>query len=216
MSLLIWTVGAIVSAFIGVLLTVLFQDRISEGLLRTMRGFSSDGGRRTLAGEWYTFYCVSPERGTSPSASAAKGAVEIIRLRQVGSRVAGANSERTRNYTISAVLQADYCLTGTWRNFIDGRYNWGAFQLCWLDNGQGLVGKFAGKDSSNHINHGLWLWARTQDGLYSIANWTATIGGYGSTASRPGPDASALKARLDDAFAKSSIKSDGPRKSPTQ
>ena len=55
-----------------------------------------------------------------------------------------------------------------------------------------MVGKFAGKDSHNHINHGIWLWARTEGGLYSIADWAATNGGYVS-------DASELKSRLDAA-----------------
>ena len=125
MSLLLWIAGAIVSAFIGVLLTVLFQDRVSVVLVKILRGFWGDGGRRTLSGDWYTFYSVSPESGTSLSASSTKGSVEIIRLRNVGSRVAGVNAIKSRNYIIWAVLKDSSCLTGTWRNSIDGRYNWG-------------------------------------------------------------------------------------------
>lgn len=54
----------------------------------------------------------------------------------------------------------------------------GGFQLYWSDDGHGMVGKFVGKDSQNHINHGIWIWARDMDALSDLAYWAATAGGY--------------------------------------
>jgi len=41
-----------------------------------------------------------------------------------------------------------------------------------------MVGKFVGKDSRNHINHGVWLWARRAERLHDLASWAADAGGY--------------------------------------
>ena len=175
---LIWIVGALGSAFVGLVLTILFQDRISVVLVKILRGFWSDGGKRTVSGDWYTYYTATPEVATSPTAAIPSGAIEIIRLRQIGSRVAGANVMKSRDYAIIAVLRDGSYLTGTWRDLSEGRYHWGGFQLWWLDSGRGMVGKFVGKDSRNHINHGMWLWARSEVGLHKLAEWAATKGGY--------------------------------------
>jgi hypothetical protein len=115
---------------------------------------------------------------TSRSAAMPSGSVEIIRLKQVGTHVSGTNDLKSRNYLILAVLRDRCYLTGTWRDLSEGRYHWGGFQLWLLDNGRGMAGKFVGKDSKNHINHGIWLWAHTEQGLYELADWAASKGGY--------------------------------------
>lgn len=179
MTVLIWLAGALASAIIALLLTLLFQDNISVFLAKTSRGFWSAAGNRSVTGRWYTYYATIPEEATSPTAAVPSGSVEVIRLRQIGNRVAGANEQKSRDYVIIGVLRNDSYLTGTWRDFSERRYHWGGFQLWWLDSGSGMVGKFIGKDSRNHINHGMWLWARSENGLYELADWAATRGGYG-------------------------------------
>ena len=178
MPVLIWMGGALGSAVIGLLLTLIFQDKVSVFLAKSSRGFWAGGGSRTVSGRWYTYYAATPEVATSPTAAVPSGSIEIIRLRQIGNRIAGANESKSRDYVIVAILRDGSYLTGTWRDFSEGRYHWGGFQLWWLDSGKGMVGKFVGKDSRNHINHGMWLWARSEYGLYHLAEWAAAKGGY--------------------------------------
>jgi hypothetical protein len=104
--------------------------------------------------------------------------IEIIRLRKIGKRVFGVTVASRRDYRISGIFQDGKYLTGTWRDSSKGRYHWGGFQLCWLDNGRGMVGKFVGKDSENHINHGIWLWTRDEANLPGLLAWASTRGGY--------------------------------------
>jgi len=175
MSLFLWIVGVIVSAFAGLLITVLFQDQISVALVRAHRGFRSNRSSRNLSGNWYSYFVVTSERGASDSALA-MSRILTIRLRQVGDKVAGVGVEMSRNYSAMATFQHNY-LTGTWQNAIDGRYSWGAFQLHCHSNGDWMAGKFVGKDSNNHINHGIWLWAKGKgkdkgkEGLENAAEW---------------------------------------------
>jgi hypothetical protein len=96
----------------------------------------------------------------------------------VGKRVSGTNDLKSRDYLILAVLRDGCYLTGTRRDLSEGRYHWGGFQLWLLDNGRGMIGKFVGKDSHNHINRGIWLWAHDVQGLYTLADWAASKGGY--------------------------------------
>jgi hypothetical protein len=193
-NIVLWIAGAVASAFIGLVFTVLFQDRLSIILVNVLRGVWVGDRRRSISGDWFTYYAVVPDRATSSSAAEPSGSIEVIRLSQVGNRVAGVNTSRSRDYQILAVLRDDSYLTGTWRDFSEGRYHWGGFQLWWLDNGRGLVGKFVGKDSRNHINHGIWLWARKKDDLYRLADWTCSKGGYAF-------DISDFKSGLDAALA---------------
>lgn len=187
MSLMLWVAGAVASALVGLMITILFQDRISAILVRAVPGFWITTNRRSLSGIWYSYYAVSPEHGTSFTAAPAD-AVLLIRLRQIGSRVAGTSARESRNYAISAALQGDFYLTGTWRNFTGGRYDWGAFQLYWPSGSTGMAGKFVGKDSQNHINHGIWLWGRTEKDLHEMVARAVKLG-YAS-------DAVALTERL--------------------
>ena len=125
---------------------------------------------RALSGNWYSHYVVFPEKGTSSSAEEQKYTILEIQLSQAGSEVAGTGTGKSENYFISATIQESY-LTGTWQNAIDERHSWGAFQLARHDNSRWMIGKFVGKDSDSHINHGIWLWARKKEELYAAARW---------------------------------------------
>ena len=187
MSLLLWLAGAVASAFIGLLLTILFQDQISSAVISALQGFQTGDGHRTLSGDWYSYYVIFPEKGTSSTARTARDTLRIIRLRQVGTRVAGRGIGKGRNYFTLAIFQEPY-LTGTWRNSINGRRSWGAFQLFSHDSSDWMVGKFVGKDSKAHVNHGIWLWARESNELYAAADWAGEEGYV--------PDIAELKERL--------------------
>jgi len=176
MAALVWVASAIASAFLGLLLTILFQDRVEVVLAKLLRGLSVGEARRSFSGDWCTYYEVAP--GSAPTlASSPTADVEMIRLKQIGSRVTGTSAYKNGDFVILAALRDGSTLTGEWRNFSDGSYHWGAFQILWLDNGLGMVGKFVGKDSAGHVNHGLWLWARNADRVRKVAEWAATQGG---------------------------------------
>jgi len=192
MTYLLWVVGIIAGAFLGLVFTILMQDRISILIARALGGLYIYDSSRSISGDWYTYYVVLADRTTSVSAKIPSKSIEIIRLRRVGSRVTGVNVRESRDYIILGTLRDGSYFTGTWRDVSRDRYHWGGFQLWWLDSGQGMVGKFVGKDSRNHVNHGIWLWCRSEEGLYNLADWAASRGGYRV-------DAAYLKAGLDAA-----------------
>jgi hypothetical protein len=171
-SLLLWAAGAVVSAFIGLLLTVLFQDRVSRALARVFPGSWFDGGDRDVSGVWWSYYAVSLDQEAS---STAPEAILTIRLRQLGRRVIGTGVESSRDYFAQATFRDPY-LTGTWRNYIDERYSWGAFQLFLLNDNRLMLGKFVGKNSQNFITDGIWLWAKSEHGLHDAARYAASRG----------------------------------------
>ena len=175
MVILLWIVTAIASAFIGLLVTVLFQDQASVLLVKTLQGFRGGNNGRTLSGVWYSYYYIFPESGTSPTARIPSTTIITVRLRQVGNHVAGTGVGSSVNYSTLAILQDPY-LTGSWRNLTEGHYSWGAFQLSWHTNNKWMIGKFVGKDSYNHINHGIWLWVREREELPALADWAKKSG----------------------------------------
>lgn len=178
MQWLAWSAGIVFSAFLGVVFTVLLQDQVSDMVARILRVIASPNRGRRISGEWFTYWGIVSEPGSSSSAARPSTEVASIRLRRVGERVIGSDRAKGNEYVISATLQAGQFLTGTWHDSSNGRYQWGGFQLCWGDDGSGMVGKFVGKDSQNHINHGIWLWARNVEDLPRLADWAATSGGY--------------------------------------
>lgn len=178
MALLLWAIGIVAGAFIGLIFTTLLQDQIAIIFVRLLRGLWIYEGQRSISGSWYTYYAIIPDHATSASAKKPSGAIEVIRLRRVGSRVTGSNNRASRDYIILGVLRDGCYLTGTWRDLSADRYHWGGFQLWWLNDGAGMVGKFVGKDSKNHINHGIWLWSRAEYGLDNLVDWAADTGGY--------------------------------------
>jgi hypothetical protein len=78
---------------------------------------------------------------------------------------------------IPGTLRDNSYFTGTWQDLSGDRYHWGAFQLWWHSKEErGMVGKFVGKGSDNHIDHGIWLWARDERKLCDLADWAVSKG----------------------------------------
>ncbi|WP_405808095.1 hypothetical protein OG729_24380 [Streptomyces sp. NBC_00210] len=94
--------------------------------------------------------------------------ITTFMLKRLQSRVTGLDVDQAASGIIATLKDATF-LTGTWYDHSGERYQWGAFQLCWDDDGKGMIGKFTGKDSQNHINHGVWLWARQAEDLLRLA-----------------------------------------------
>ena len=182
MTVVLWLLGVVFSAMVGVVLTVVFSDDVAIGLAR----ITSLGGLRgrDVAGTWLTYYVIIPDVATSKTAAQPSGQIEIITLRRIRSRIVGRNARLSREYLIRGEVTAEKFLTGTWADRSNDRHHWGGFQLNWSDSGRYMIGKFVGKDSRNHINHGLWLWARTHADLSAAAKSLADSGGYGRAATR--------------------------------
>jgi hypothetical protein len=177
-QIVVWIVSAIASAFIGLLLTVLFQDAITDTLALLLRPLVPLRRGRDISGKWITYWSVVPEAASSSTAARPSTEITVIRLRRIGNRIIGTDATKKRHYAISARLQDGKFLTGIWRDYSNGRYQWGGFQLCWRDSGSGMVGKFIGKDSQNHINHGLWFWSRPESDLAALVTWADKEGRY--------------------------------------
>jgi hypothetical protein len=178
MQVVVWIGSTVGGAIITLLLTVLFQDKVVDLMARALSITAIAGRGRVISGTWFTYWGIVPESTSSATAIRPSTEIAAIRLRRVGDRVIGSDATKGRNYVVSATLRDGKFLTGTWHDFSNSRYQWGGFQLCWDDEGSGMVGKFVGKDSRNHINHGVWLWARRAESLRDLASWAADAGGY--------------------------------------
>lgn len=178
MGVLVWSFSTLLSALIGVVLTVLFQDRISEMAIRVSGSLLTASRTRSISGKWYTYWEIIPDPGTSSTASSPHNGIDIIQFRRVGNRVVGKDQAKGYTYAISAALASEAFLTGTWQDFTRNQHQWGSFQMYWEDSGWAMVGKFLGKDRNNHVNHGVWLWAREPEELPGLASWAKEVAGY--------------------------------------
>ena len=61
MPYILWTLGIVVSAFAGLVATILFQDRIAVLLAKVLRGVWIGEKNRTVSGIWFTYYAVIPD-----------------------------------------------------------------------------------------------------------------------------------------------------------
>jgi len=178
MAPFLWIASAAGSAFIGLLLTILFQDRISLAIARLLPVRWLGEEQRDLSGIWFTYYSVIGENGLLAETSSTP-ACEVIRLRQVGGRITGTSASKTvRDFIVIATFRDNSYLTGTWRNTKRKRYYWGGFQLYWPPNSYGMAGRFVGKNSSGHVSQGIWLWAHRDEDLHKVAEWAVQSGGY--------------------------------------
>jgi len=196
MTLLLWIAGAIASAFVGLVISTLFQDRISLTLAKTLHFSMHRRGDRALPGDWYTYYEVYEDKkppGVKEKSCSEPSifGVEVIRLKRIGSGYIGSSALTNRIFVLNGTFE-EGIFTGIWRNYTD-RYDWGSFQLRWLPNG--MVGKFLGRNSKNYVNHGIWLWSQTPDGLPEVLNKALVKDGYPI-------DKPNIGKRLDEALAR--------------
>lgn len=158
----------LLGAVISLVLTVLLEDQVADIFAGFLRLIGSPHQRRQLTGQWFTYWGLISEPGSSPTATRPSDEVAIIQLRQIGDRVIGSDELRGGEYVINATLQDGVFITGLWHDYAGGKYQLGGFQL-FMDNGK-MIGKFIGRDSRNHINHGIWLWARSGESLLSLVD----------------------------------------------
>lgn len=154
-------------AVVGLILAVLFEDPLKDTAARVVGRVRRPN--REIAGEWATYWGVESDPTSSPTARVTTTTIMTFSLQHLRSRVTGRDAERSAA-GITASLKDETFLTGTWYDHTGERYQWGSFQLWWSPNGQGMIGKFTGKDSRNHINHGIWLWARKEHDLLKLAD----------------------------------------------
>lgn len=171
-----WMVGAIGSGLVGVVLASLFQDRLATAFARAA-GRLRGPHEREIAGRWFAYWSLIPEQTSSATARQPSSVINVFVVSRWGNRVTGRDLTRKDN-TITGILVDGTILTGTWRDTSSDRYQWGAFQMCWDGDGSGMIGKFVGKDSRNHVNHGIWIWARRAEDLKELAESAVSELGY--------------------------------------
>ncbi|MCI3277020.1 hypothetical protein [Streptomyces cylindrosporus] len=153
-------------AVVGLVITVLFEDQLKNTAAHLIGRIRRPN--REIAGKWATYWGVTSDPTSSPTARETTTTIVTFDLKRLLTRVTGRDIERATS-GIEASLKDATFLTGTWWDHTGERYQWGAFQLWWSPDGQGMIGKFIGKDSRNHINHGIWLWARDKYDLPKLA-----------------------------------------------
>lgn len=171
-----WVFGAISSGLVSVVLASLFQERLTKLLARVISRLRRPH-KREIAGQWFAYWSLIPEQTSSATARLPSSVINVFVVSRWGSRVTGKDPIR-KGSTIAGTLVDNTILTGTWRDTSGDRYQWGSFQMCWSSGGSGMVGKFVGKDSRNHINHGIWIWARRAEDLKDLAESAVSQMGY--------------------------------------
>ena len=168
MEVLIWLLGAIGSAFIGILLTILFQDQ-AKVVLATRISRLRKTQKRGIEGVWKaTFYVV---RGKEAVAY-----VETIRLRHALGIVVGNITPHKQNYPalraqetrlplrLRGEIGETFYLTGLWFHPLDTHRFSGSFQLLIDPDGHEMRGKWVGFSSTlGAIDSGEWVFERMRD-----------------------------------------------------
>jgi hypothetical protein len=141
--------GVIASAVVAILLTDTLEILAAATLGRFLRFGAAD-----LRGTWRSTY-------TYPHENAVYEAEQLMKLKQNGkfihaAHVAGAGPHK---HAIRLKLEGEY-LTGTWQNVSRGAAHKGALQLRVNPNGDRMVGRWIGFDSSGMVQGGEWKWTR--------------------------------------------------------
>ncbi|GLP67357.1 MULTISPECIES: hypothetical protein [unclassified Streptomyces] len=173
MGVLQWVAVGIAGWLLTAVLTALFQDQITEILARIVTRVRVPG--RDVAGKWETYWGVVAEPGSSPTAREISNVIITFDLKRFRDQVTGRDLNNASSQVKATLIDTTF-MTGTWKDNSGERYQWGAFQLHWDGEGNGLIGKFTGKDSRNHINHGIWLWARRDADLPNLAREAKRLG----------------------------------------
>ena len=170
MAVLIWFLGAIGSAFIGILLTVLFQDQAKVVLATRISRFRKSQ-KRGVEGDWKaTFYVVRDKEAVAY--------VETIRLRRALGIVVGNITPHEQNYPALRAQETSrplrlrgeigeaFFLTGLWFHPLDTHRFSGSFQLLIEPDGHEMRGKWVGFSSSlGTIDSGEWVFERMRDAV---------------------------------------------------
>lgn len=162
----------VLGAVIGVITDTLLRDWIESVVVRLPAGLVVRPRRADIRGTWFTLWLVSPE-GPNAQPLRSRG-VQEIKLSQLGNQVIGRGEDK-EHYRIRATLD-HRVLTGTWENPYKGSDYDGSLQLIWDAEGKWILGKFLGKSRNNHINHGVWLWAREREELLPLARYMIRAG----------------------------------------
>lgn len=158
-GILLFLVGALVSAIVS----VLFGPFIEQVTSRVLGG-AIPGGDSDLRGEWEsTYYYISDGQQ--------KAAQQLMRLTQIGRTVYGksiqgavavSSGERiSHKHTVRLRVEGEY-ITGEWRNIWPKARHYGVLQLRIAASGSVMQGEFLGFDSQAKIRHGLWTWHRKE------------------------------------------------------
>jgi hypothetical protein len=164
---------AVIGAVIGVILTALFLDPIQAVFVRLLGGLSpASGRRRSVQGTWFAYYEIWTAKSgpVAPNTALDESRIERISLKQIGSTVIGKNVKESRDYFLRLKARDETILTGVWTDNSDGRYHYGACQLCYEYGGHHLIGVFVGRDRNNDVNFGPWIFARERDELAPAVN----------------------------------------------
>lgn len=125
MQWLLWAAGIVIGALAGIVFTVLLQDQVADFFAWILRTIGSPKRGRRISGEWFTYWSIVSEAGSSSSAIRPSTDIAIIRLRRISDRVIGSDLAKGNDYVISATLHDAQYLTGTWHDTSNGRYQWG-------------------------------------------------------------------------------------------
>jgi hypothetical protein len=165
MELALGFVSILVGALISMVLTLLFSDRIKQGLMPLIMRLNSSE-KRGIEGKWVATFSLSVDDNVSHF-------TEVIQINQSFGMVIGHIVPDPRNYEqlhsveaqkplrIRGELVDNRYLTGTWFHPIEIQRYHGAFQLLLSPSGDRMNGRWIGfSESMNQVDIGEWIWVR--------------------------------------------------------
>jgi hypothetical protein len=152
MGIAIQVIQWLVPLILGVVLTILLQDRLQWILARILSGVVPRSARN-VKGIWEARY-------TYESNGQTKEERQLVELRQLGKHVRGKNLTAHRHwYKMRGKLELEIYLTGVWETITEGDIYHGAFQFVVRPEGNAMEGKWIGFNNKQEINHGPWQWS---------------------------------------------------------
>jgi hypothetical protein len=156
MGVVLWLVGIVAGALLTIVLTLLFSDRIKQGLMPEKRG---------IEGKWVATFSMTRDKQVL-------NFTEVIQISQNLGIVIGHIVPDPRNYEqlriaetrkplrLRGELVDNRYFTGTWFHPLETHRYHGAFQLLLSPTGDQMKGSWIGfSESMTHVDVGEWIWA---------------------------------------------------------
>jgi len=153
-SIILALAGAVVGAFLGLLLNILLEDPASKVLARFLGPLFPR--RQSLSGKWHLQDWPYDRPGYRKETR-----TKDVKLHQIGKYVRGKFRSQGKDYTISGEVRNNKFFVGTWSVNQSGIVWYGAFLYEILGSAEAMYGKWIGLDHGNRdIGHGEWEWKR--------------------------------------------------------
>jgi hypothetical protein len=165
MEVALWLVGIVAGALLTIVLTLLFSDRIKQGLMPFIMRLNRSE-KCGIEGKWVAIFSMTRDKQLL-------NFTEVIQISQSLGIVIGHIVPDPRNYEqlriaetrkplrLRGELVDNRYFTGTWFHPLETHRYHGAFQLLLSPTGDQMKGSWIGfSESMTQVDVGEWIWVR--------------------------------------------------------